>query len=262
MKTANVIKYSLPGLFSLFFCLLLNGQTSPLHQYANNQNAWFMYFGDHKVSERWGVHLEAQLRRADLGQNPQQLLLRTGINYHLNAQVFTTLGYCFVETYPYGEFPVGTTFPEHRLWEQIQIKNQLGSIEWVNRLRLEQRWLQLPVRDGETGIFEPGDAVYSNRFRLLNRASLPFKGKTIGDNSLYFTVYDELLINFGKNVASNIFDQNRAYIALGYKIPKVGRLELGYLFQTIQKSDGVKIERNHTLQVGLSSNIDFFKHKK
>jgi hypothetical protein len=38
-------------------------------------------------------------------------------------------------------------------------------------------------------------------------------------------------------------------------------LEVGYLNQTLVKSDGKKIENNHTLQVGLSCTIDFVKKK-
>lgn len=228
-------------------------------QTTNNNNGWFMYFGDHKLSEKWGVHLEAQWRRNEFILKPQQLLLRIGINYHFNTTAFATLGYCFVDTYPYGAFAVKTTFPEHRLWEQVQIKNQVGHFEIVTRFRLEQRWLDLPVLvDGK---YEPGPSVYQNRFRVLSRFSIPFKGQTITDKSLYATVYDELMVSFGKNVGYNIFDQNRAYIALGYKIPKVGRLEIGYMNQIILKSDGVKVENNHTLQVGLISNIDFYKKK-
>lgn len=234
-------------------------QNAPLHQYAVHHNTWFMYFGDHKFSPNWGVHLEAQWRRSDGIKNPQQLLLRTGLNYHFNAQVFATVGYCFVETYPYGEFPAAATFPENRFWQQVQAKSQWGRFEWVNRLRLEQRLSKLPVYDQPSDEYLPGDAVYTNRGRILNRISVPFKGKTITARSLYVTVYDEVLLGFGKNIAANALDQNRLYAALGYVIPKAGRLELGYLYQTINKSDGIKVERNHTLQVGLTSNIDFYK---
>lgn len=243
----------------LALALLVNAQTAN-HQNADHLNTWYMYFGDHKFSEKWGVHLEAQFRRSGLLADPQQLLLRTGLNYHFNPAVFATVGYLFVETSPYGDFPAKAEFPEHRIWQQLQMKSQHGRFEWINRLRLEQRMVKNPVpTEADPNKFEPGEAVYSNRFRLFNRVSIPFKGKTIEDNSVYFTIYDEVLFSFGKNVAANALDQNRAYAALGYKIPKVGRLELGYLYQTINKSDGVKRERNHTLQVGLSSNIDFFK---
>ena len=41
----------------------LQGQAVSNHQYADNLNAWLMYFGDHKFSPKWGVHLEAQWRK-------------------------------------------------------------------------------------------------------------------------------------------------------------------------------------------------------
>ncbi len=226
-------------------------------QYTNNNNSWWMYIGSHKISEKWGVHLEAQFRRSDFLKQKQQLLLRTGINYHFNNQTTATLGYCFVQTGQYGGFPAKSDFPEHRLWEQIQLKSMLGRVEVVNRFRLEQRFSNLPI--AKNGVFEPGEPVFTNRFRTLHRFSIPLKGKAIEDKSWYVSFYDEIFVNFGKNVALNIFDQNRAYVALGYKVPRLGRVELGYLNQLIVKSDGVKIENNRTLFLGLSSNIDFFK---
>jgi hypothetical protein len=239
--------------------LLLMGSFAPIQAQSirkttNNNHGWFMYFGDHKFSKKWGLHLETQVRRHDVVSDWQQLLLRPGINYHFSDNAFATVGYCYVHTWPYGEFASKSEFPENRWWEQIQYKTQTGRIEWVNRLRLEQRFVHNPVAQDD-GTFAAGDAVYSNRMRWLNRVSIPFKGDKIADKSLYITAYDEVLVSFGKNVQNNLFDQNRAYIALGYRLPKVGRLELGYMNQLLLKSDGVRLENNHTLMVGLSSNI-------
>lgn len=228
---------------------------------VHNSNAWLMYFGSHKLNEKWGLHLEAQLRRSEFLSEPQQLLLRGGINYHLNAQVFFSAGYCFIETSPYGEQPAKATYPENRLWEQVQIKTQLQKIEWISRFRLEQRFSKLPV-ENSPGVFEPGDAVYTNRMRILNRVSIPFKGKLITDKSFYFTAYDEIMWNWGENTGPNLLDQNRIYGALGYVIPAVGRLEIGYLLQSIYKSDGIRVEQNHTFQLALFSNINFFRKTK
>jgi Protein of unknown function (DUF2490) len=231
-----------------------------IRQNTNNSNAWFMYFGTHKIADKWSLHIEAQLRRSDGVSIPQQLLLRGGLNYHLSPQATVTAGYAFIETYPYGAFASSSEFPENRIWEQLQLKNQLGAFEWISRFRLEQRYVQSPVKVGD--VFQPGPAIYTNRFRLLNRFSIPFKGKTIVDKSFYLSVYDEFMVNFGENVGLNIFDQNRAYVAVGYKIPKVGRVELGYLHQLIVKSGGIKIENNNTFQLGLNCNIDFMKKKE
>lgn len=231
---------------------LLHAQA--LRTTVSQTHGWIMYFGDHKFSKRWGVHAEAQWRRADVVASPQQLLLRTGLNYHFSPQAFATVGYCFVETYPYGEQPVRATFPEHRIWEQVQLRSAYGRFEVVNRFRLEQRFQQLPVA-AAGGTYAPGDAVYTARMRHLVRVSVPFKGKTIEDRSLYVSAYDEPFVSFGDAVGLNIFDQNRAYVALGYKIARWGRLEVGYLNQKVFKADGVRVENNHTLQVGLSSTV-------
>jgi len=243
-----------------FFCFNHGFSQTATKVYGDNANAWIMYFGDHKFSSKWGVHIESQFRRNDMFNKPQQLLMRTGVNYHLTDQIFFTVGYCFVETYPYGDFPVKTSFPENRLWQQMQVKSQLKNVEWVSRFRIEERFSRLPVL--KLNAYVPGESVYTNRLRLFNRFSLPFKGKTIADRTWYLTMYEEVFINFGKNVALNIFDQNRLYFALGHRIPRIGRLEAGYLLQSIQKSDAVRIERNHTFQIGLTSTIDLLKLKK
>ncbi len=233
---------------------------SPSRNIQPNNNAWFMYFGSHKFSEHWGVHLEAQFRRNEIISKPQQLLLRSGINYHFTPNAYVTAGYCFVHTSPYGVFPTKSAFPENRFWEQLQVKSQAGRIEVITRLRLEQRYTKLPVQQS-SGEYAPGDDVYTNRARVLVRLSVPFKGKTIEDKSFYFSCYDEAFVNFGENVQANIFDQNRAYVAIGYKFPKWGKLEIGYMNQLLVRSDGLRIENNHTLQVGFSSTIDFRKKK-
>jgi len=220
-------------------------------------HAWMMYFGTHALSPNWSLHLEAQIRRADGFSSAQQTLLRAGINFHLSSSSYATVGYCWVNTHPYGTFPSKSIFPENRIWEQFQNKNQLGKVEWISRFRLEQRWINLPSFSSSTQSWTAGDPVFSNRFRTLQRLSIPFKGTKIEDYSWYLSMYDECFIQFGKNIGLNVFDQNRAYIAIGTKIPKIGRLEIGYLNQLLLKSNGIQVENNHTLQIGLNANIPF-----
>ena len=92
----------------------------------HNSHAWIMYFGDHKLSDKWGVHLEGQWRRSDLGVNWQQLLLRPGVNYHAGKNIMLTLGYGYVRTYPYGDYPALVAFPEHRVYQQALVRQPVG----------------------------------------------------------------------------------------------------------------------------------------
>jgi hypothetical protein len=52
----------------------------------------------------------------------------------------------------------------------------------------------------------------------------------------YVAAYDEILIGFGKNVAVNIFDQNRLGCLLGVKLNSNWTIEGGYLNQILQFS--------------------------
>jgi hypothetical protein len=73
----------------------------------------------------------------------------------------------------------------------------------------------------------------------------------------YIGVYNEIMFNFGKKIAKNVFDQNRAYIAFGRDLGRATKLELGFLEQTLQHRDGLVFEHNHTLQVAIYSKLPF-----
>jgi hypothetical protein len=77
-----------------------------------------------------------------------------------------------------------------------------------------------------------------------------------------------LFIGFGKNITNNVFDQNRLYFALGYKVNPKCKMEVGYLNLIIQhgKLDPISkksvYEFNHCFQIGLTYNFDFTAKKK
>jgi Protein of unknown function (DUF2490) len=220
---------------------------------TTNAHAWFNYFGDHPLSNRWELHLEGQWRRHDLGLQWQQLLLRPGVNYEVNENLILTAGYAFVDTFQYGDYPTAYRFPEHRLFEQILLKHKAGSVDIQHRYRLEQRYLG---ERSDPAIERIDGWRYENRFRYLMRANIPITS----NKKHYLGIYDEFFINFGRNVAANIFDQNRAYVALGLPIARGTKLEIGYMLQTIQQRNGRIFEYNNTLMVSLFSNLPFFKN--
>ena len=71
----------------------------------NNFHGWLTYFGDHPIAEsKWGIHLEAQIRRHDVAARWQQLLLRPGVNFEASKAITLTAGYAFVRSSTYSEF--------------------------------------------------------------------------------------------------------------------------------------------------------------
>lgn len=227
------------------------GQTAQDH----NAHAWLMYFGDHPVSPKWGLHLEAQVRRAKVGATWQQLLLRPGVNYKVNDHLMLTGGYAYVRTVPYGAYPSAAVFPEHRFWEQALIKHKVGRVTLQHRLRQEQRLVGIvPGRDAEVD-----DWQSRHRFRYMLRGDIPLP---IGGKKRFgIGLYDEFFVQFGANRGPQALDQNRAYAALTYKITPNNRFEVGYLHQYIPQRNGRIFEHNHTLQFALFSTSPFGRGK-
>jgi hypothetical protein len=218
----------------------------------SNGNLWLNYIGDHPVEgTKWGIHLEGQIRRAEMGGDAQQLLLRPGINYKLNASTSLSLGYAFVETYPYGDYPTAHEFPEHRAWQQLSYTQSWLGLDWVHRFRLEQRWIG--EMKNTAGDWDVANWRYENRFRYMLRTTVPL---TESKNT-YLALSNELFLNFGENVVGNDFDQNRAFIGIGHKLNPVTRIEVGFLEQSLQKRGGKIWENNHTVGVWLYSSQAF-----
>ncbi len=233
-------------------CLLAVGGICRASTWDQNGHLWLNYVGDHPIGTGpWGVHLEGQFRRADLGEDAQQLLLRPGINYQLTETVAVSGGYAFVETYRYGEFPVAHEFPEHRLWQQVSVRTPFLGLDWSHRLRVEQRWLG-SMRLGAGG-WDLAGYRYSNRLRYQLRTSIPLTA----DKSWYVPVWNEVFVNVGGSLGRNDFDQNRFFVGLGRRLARHWRLEAGFMEQTLQQRGGRIWEANHTATIVLFSDAPF-----
>lgn len=201
--------------------------------------AWYMYFGTHRVAERWSIHNEAQFRYYDLGGNFNQLLLRAGINYHLRPRTWLTFGYAYIDTdptfgdpFPQGPDEQGRNIPENRLFEQFIQRHTLGRWALEHRFRLEQRFLTL----GDTRRTE-----HRTRYRL--QATYPLS------DTFFVNLYDEIFIN----LQGDPFGQNRLYGALGAHLGPSVSLQAGYLLNSFTAAD------YHRLQLALFWNADLRK---
>ncbi len=68
----------------------------------NDLGAWYMYFGNNKISKKLNWHNEIQYRNFDAVGDLEQLLIRTGIGYDLTENNNNVLlGYGFILSQPY-----------------------------------------------------------------------------------------------------------------------------------------------------------------
>ena len=189
-----------------------------------NLGNWFMYFGTHKLSEKYSLHYETQLRNYELVSNFNQLLPRVGLNYHIDKNTSLTAGYAFIPTQNVFDQGWGEEMvTENRIWEQFILKNVVNRMKIRHRYRLEQRWVKL----GE-------ETTYKNRARYMLSVKLPISKNE--DSPLFISLYDEIFLN----ISDNPFDQNRLFAALGYQFNKQMNFQVGYLRH---RSGNLKLNR-------------------
>jgi hypothetical protein len=204
----------------------------------NNTN-WIQSFNTINLDKKWSLHVEYQWRRVNGLRDWQQSLLRIGANYKLNENVTAHMGYGWIETFPYGDFPIASagTFPEHRVYEQISFRQPIHKWIFIHRFRIEQRWLGR-VQAGTDREIE--EWLFLHRFRYQFRTQRPLSPKW------YVVAADEIFIGAGKNVGVNIFDQNRIFLLTGFKPNKNISIEGGYFNQILQQ--GRRINNNTIVQ--------------
>ena len=227
-------------------------------QIANQNGAWLMYFGNHKLSEKFSLHTEYQFRRNELFNNWQQSLARVGLDFHFDKQNSVTAGYGWIVSFPYGEQPIAVNTTEHRIWQQFINKTNYGRFYFHHRYRLEQRFI-------ENAFLNTANEKEVDGFKFRQRAryrfllSIPLNHSSMQDNTLFLSLYEEVFLGFGKGIGRNILDQNRLYGAIGWRFNAKSNVQLGYLNQFVIKSDGLKMERNHNLQLSWTYNFDLVK---
>ncbi|MBC6996604.1 DUF2490 domain-containing protein [Neolewinella lacunae] len=244
------MKNLLLNLFFLLAILPLRGQS------VSQTNAWYMYFGNHQLTDKLALHTEYQWRRSGLISEWQQSLLRVGLDVKVADKTTVTGGYGWIVSYPYGEQPIPLRFGEHRLFEQLALSGGAGRFGFHHRYRIEQRWLENVSLDAA------GERVHEG-YRFKNRAryrfliTYPLGKPKLQDHTFFLAAYDEIFLGFGNGIVKNILDQNRLYGALGYRFTKDLNVQLGYLNHRVIKADGERQENNHTLQTALTYNLDF-----
>ncbi len=163
-------------------------------------------------------------------------MLRTGVNFAIRKDVSINAGCAFAETFPYGDYPSATAFPEHRIFEQVVIKNPVGKMDISQRITLEQRFVgKVVIQNGS----KETNYTFLNRMRYRIRTEIPLNKTNPGKNGWSIVLMDEIFIGSGKNIGANIFDQNRLAVLVGYKLNKSIKIEAGYLNQILQQGKRV-----------------------
>jgi hypothetical protein len=193
-----------------------------------------------------GSHSES----SSLFTYPYQQVVRPWVHYQLSSKLRLSLS-------PLGWWGTwspnasgGLNFqPEFRVTAQLTYTKPVGRVSFTSRTRYEFRFFGLDLPTDSPDNPYTGLTSYHTRkarFRHMARVLVPLNRAKMETGTIYANIYDEVFIGIGHNTKpERVFDQNRAFLGLGYKFSPAFRLEAGYLNQIIP--------RGH---VGTTRNVD------
>lgn len=216
------------------------GQVQPEKVINQQTQTWVSINTITKFRDHWGINADAHIRSNDLFKENSFYFIRGGVSYILNHTISMSGGYAHMWIAPANEG--WTTYSdENRIYQQAQLNTKYGQVSIVQRIRNEQRWQEKIANDQVTG-----ETRCTNRVRYLISFNIPvFKKKTAPS----LIVSDEILIQFGKDVVFNTFDQNRLFIGIKQSINPKWSYDFGYMNIYQQKSSGYQYDMNHTLRL-------------
>lgn len=181
----------------------------------SNLGNWLIYIGNKQINQKWNLHHEIQYRNYNFISDLEQLLLRTGLGYTFSenkSNVLVGYGYILSENYTEDNSSKMST-SEHRIFQQFITKQAINFLSLTHRYRFEQRFIE---------------DDFKMRFRYFLSLTHPLGKKDL----FYLSVYNEVFLN----TQSSIFDRDRLYGGLGFKVNNNLKFELGYMNQFFENS--------------------------
>lgn len=221
----------------LFLCFFAEASAQQVEH-----TGWLMFVNSTRLTKHWSTHLDVQLRSGDDLSYLRNVMLRPGATYNFNKNQNATVGYLYVHTNRNLDGTTNNTLIEHRVWEQFVQNHKLGPVLAAHRFRLEQRFIEQPA----------GNEVFAQRFRYFARFIAPLKKYEASfAKGPFLALQNEVFLHVQHKDKLNksTFDQNRLYLAAGYRLSAKADLEAGYLNQSV---NGLSVNTvNHVVQVGV-----------
>ncbi len=246
--------------YAIFGIISIQNQVQAQAVQSQNNNIWLHYSGKNMLTKKLSFTFETTLRFANGLSQKQQYFVRPSFDYQLTKHLMGSIGYSHYSTFVYGSPALNKIpIPENHIWLQGQFVHQFGDLKITNRLRDENRYVGIAVKQTD-GSYSIDRYDYRNRFRYMLLLNYPLLKKEKA-TTLFGIVGDEILFNVGPNAGTTALNQNRIIAGLGYTFNPHHQLQLSYIQQKIWNYTDTIEENNPTVRLSYITNFSFV-HKK
>lgn len=228
--------------------LLLPLTSKAQHKTTHTNMLWEGYYNTISFNKHWSLLSDAQVRTKDWTRQWSQMLVRSGVNYKINDHISFTGGFAFFKNAQYANKEL-LLKNEWRPWQELCYQVKSGKINFLQRLRTEQRFLQQVANNHKTP-----DYQYIFRLRYRLEFQIPFQ-----ENKFVFLAGNEVLVNPAYLNNSLFFDQNRTFAGMNLKLDRNTALQFQYLKILQWHSNTSVLDDQNVARINLLQQFNFRK---
>jgi len=251
-------KYISKTAFSFFFCIVIFSISgfAQIKQVQHLQQIWVSYFNQSRLTKKWGIWDELQVKTQNNFTNRFSNTEATiGAIYHLTNNIKLVDGYTLVTIYP-SDGKTMNSF-EHRSWQMIQLTTLKPKIKFTQWLRLEERFKSQIIDNNTLG--KGFDFSCRTRYNIFMQ--IPLGKKKYAPGHFSILTANELFLNIGGNTPLNTFDQDRFFIGTFYHVNKHDNIQIGFTKVYQQMANKSNFKSLDVIKLTYFNNLDFNVNK-
>lgn len=217
--------------------------------------SWNSYFNTLQLSSKWSITSDISERFFLDNGKQYQFFLRSMANYNLGQNWTAGAGFAYIKSRTFDPASTSTlAVPELRPFQELSYKQKFDKITLSHRYRIEERYFRKTASDKLID-------GYNFNFRFRYQFAFDYNLYKSKDNtqSLNLRATDEIMLNAGKNIVNNMFDQNRITIGLNYQPLKNLNLQLDYMYGFQERSSGSQFNHADVIRLQIFQRIKLYK---
>jgi opacity protein-like surface antigen len=196
--------------------------------------AWYTYAASFQLAPKWLLSNDISERHFIDNGKQLQFTLRSKINYTLGQNWNAGIGFAYFLSNTFDPASTSTLgVPELRVFQEFNNNQKLNRFTISHRYRIEERYFRKVVNDKLASGYN-----FNFRFRYKFEVEYRIYQSTNNTQLLSFKAGDEIMLNAGKKIVKNMFEQNRINTAISYQANNNFTFDLGYTYGFQQKSSG------------------------
>ncbi len=195
--------------FSILFLLLCSLTLSSQSKLGN----WQQYINNTKFGAgTWRFQFDFLHRDHNLLGDLDLIIIRPGMQYfHQPSRSSYLIGYSFFLYQNEGK--PDTSFTENRLFQDIDLRQEIGRIAIRHRYRIEERFIE--------------NQSFALRLRYAIFINIPLNHDRIVAQTFYIPIWNEVFVN----AIGTPFDRDWLYAGLGYQVVENFGIQIGAMNQ-------------------------------